>query len=53
MAFRPITVNNGPEFARQMLVRWAYKASVQVTFIRPGNPNENAYIESFNGNFLD
>ena len=26
---------------------------VQLSFIRPGKPNENAYIESFNGKFRD
>ena len=27
--------------------------AVQLSFIRPGKPNENAYIESFNGKFRD
>jgi putative transposase len=48
-----ITVDNGPEFAGQMLDSWAYEANVQLAFIRPGKPNENAYIESFNGKFRD
>ncbi len=26
---------------------------MQLSFIRPGKPNENAYIESFNGRFRD
>jgi len=26
---------------------------VQLSFIRPGKPNENAYIESFNGKLPD
>jgi putative transposase len=29
------------------------RANVQLSFIRPGKPNENAYIESFNGKFRD
>jgi putative transposase len=48
-----ITVDNGPEFAGQMLDTWAYEANVHLSFIRPGKPNENAYIESFNGKFRD
>lgn len=28
-------------------------AWLQLSFIRPGKPNENAYIESFNGKFRD
>jgi putative transposase len=48
-----ITVDNGPEFDGQVLDKWAYRHGVQLSFIRPGKPNENAYIESFNGKFRD
>ena len=48
-----ITVDNGPEFDGQVLDKWAYRSGVQLSFIRPGKPNENAYIESFNGKFRD
>lgn len=48
-----ITVDHGPEFEGQVLDAWAYQANVQLSFIRPGKPNENAYIESFNGKFRD
>jgi putative transposase len=50
---RSITVDHGPEFEGQVLDTWAYTANVQLSFIRPGKPNENAYIESFNGKFRD
>ena len=50
---RSITVDHGPEFEGQVLDAWAYVANVQLAFIRPGKPNENAYIESFNGKFRD
>ena len=50
---RSITVDHGPEFEGQVLDAWAYQANVQLSFIRPGKPNENAYIESFNGKFRD
>ncbi|MBA3505703.1 MAG: IS3 family transposase [Betaproteobacteria bacterium] len=50
---RSITVDNGPEFDSQVLDKWAYRSGVQLSFIRPGKPNENAYIESFNGKFRD
>src|SRR5437660_10518745 len=46
-----ITVDNGPEFDGQVLDQWAYRSGVRLSFIRPGKPNENAYIESFNGKF--
>ena len=48
-----ITVDNGPEFDGQVLDKWAYRRGVELSFIRPGKPNENAYIESFNGKFRD
>jgi putative transposase len=48
-----ITVDHGPEFEGQLLDAWAYQRRVQLSFIRPGKPNENAYIESFNGKFRD
>src|SRR5690606_3743759 len=47
------TVDNGPEFAGRALDAWAYQAGVKLSFIRPGKPVENAYIESFNGKFRD
>ena len=50
---KSITVDNGPEFYGQVLDQWAYRTGVQLSFIRPGKPNENAYIESFNGKFRD
>ncbi|CAM3768233.1 putative transposase [Kerstersia gyiorum] len=50
---RSITVDNGPEFAGRALDAWAYQAGVTLSFIRPGKPVENAYIESFNGKFRD
>jgi putative transposase len=48
-----ITVDNGPEFDGKVLDQWAYRTGVQLSFIHPGKPNENAYIESFNGKFRD
>lgn len=45
--------DNGPEFAGKVLDAWAYEAGVTLSFIRPGRPVENAYIESFNGRFRD
>jgi len=31
--------------------QWAYDRGIKLDFIRPGKPNENAFIESFNGKF--
>ena len=48
-----ITVDNGPEFAERVLDAWAYTHGVQLHFIDPGKPVQNAYIESFNGRLRD
>jgi putative transposase len=48
-----IRVDNGPEFISNALDAWAYQRGIKMTFIRPGKPVENAYIESFNGRLRD
>ena len=48
-----IVVDNGPEFAGRTLDAWAYAHHLELRFIRPGKPIENAYVESFNGKFRD
>ena len=50
---RSITVDHGTEFTSRALEDWAYQRGVQLDFIRPGKPVENAYIESFNGRLRD
>jgi len=46
-----IRVDNGPEFTSKILDQWAYLNGVELDFIRPGKPTDNALIESFNGRF--
>jgi putative transposase len=48
-----IVVDHGPEFTSQALDRWAYRRGVKLHFIDPGKPEQNAYVESFNGKFRD
>lgn len=48
-----IVVDNGSEFSGNEMDRWAFENGVQLHFIRPGKPTENAYIESFNGRLRD
>ncbi len=50
---RSITVDHGTEFQSHALEEWAYRCRVQLDFIRPGKPVENAFIESFNGRLRD
>jgi len=48
-----ITVDNGSEFYSKAMDSWAYRRGVQLQFIRPGKPVENAFIESLNGRLRD
>ena len=35
------------------MLNWAHARGVQLFLIEPGKPNQNAYIESFNGRLRD
>ena len=48
-----IRVDNGPEFSSQVFHQWALTRGILIEHIRPGKPQDNAYIESFNGKFRD
>lgn len=50
---RSITVDHGTEFQSRALEEWSYWRGVQLDFMRPGKPVENAFIESFNGRLRD
>ncbi len=50
---KTITVDNGTEFYSKAMDSWAYRRGVQLQFIRPGKPVENAFIESFKGRLRD
>lgn len=50
---KSVTVDNGPEFISKALDEWSYRQHMQLRFIAPGKPQQNAYIESFNGKFRD
>jgi putative transposase len=48
-----IVLDNGPEFRGRALETWAAANRVELRFIRPGKPIENAFVESFNGKYRD
>ncbi|OIQ94135.1 integrase core domain protein [mine drainage metagenome] len=48
-----IRTDNGKEFCGRAVLTWAHERSVRLFLIQPGKPNQNAYIESFNGRLRD
>lgn len=50
---KAIRTDNGKEFCSRAMLGWAHARGVQLFLIEPGKPNQNAYIESFNGRLRD
>ena len=48
-----IRTDNGKEFCGRAMLTWAHAHNVTLRLIEPGKPNQNAYIESFNGRLRD
>jgi len=48
-----IRTDNAKEFTGRAMLTWAHRHGVKLRLIEPGKPNQNAYIESFNGRFRD
>lgn len=48
-----IRSDNGKEFIGKAMMEWAEPAGVELKQIEPGKPQQNAYVESFNGRFRD
>ena len=47
-----IRCDNGPEYVSATLAAWAEKRGIQINFIQPGQPQQNAYIERYNRTVL-
>lgn len=43
----------GPDYISKALDRWAYEKKIRLEFSRLGKPNDNTFIESFNGSLRD
>ena len=46
---RVLRTDNALEFYGRAMLTWAHERRVTPRLIEPGKPNQNAYIESFNG----
>lgn len=45
---KKIRCDNGPEYVSKLLAAWAKRHEIELLFIQPGNPQQNAYIERYN-----
>jgi len=50
---KQIVCDNGPEFTCKAMFLWSKDRNVTLSFIQPGKPTQNAFVESFNGKFRD
>jgi len=52
---KPLTVvsDNGPELASMAILAWSQERGVGWHYIAPGKPQQNAFVESFNGRLRD
>ena len=47
---KPVQVrcDNGPEYISNALKEWAIEQGIMISYIEPGNPQQNAYVERYN-----
>lgn len=50
---KKIRVDNGPEFISKVFVNFCELHQIQICYIQPGKPTQNAYIERFNRTFRE
>lgn len=48
-----IRTDNGPEFISNCLSSWCKERNIEMKYIQPGEPTQNAYIERFNRLFRE
>ena len=46
-------VDNGPELTAEAFVDWCLVQRIAISYIQPGKPDQNAFIERFNRTFRE
>lgn len=50
---KKLRCDNGPEMSSRDFMDWADKRKIEIEYIEPGKPIQNAFVESFNSRFRD
>ena len=50
---KAIRVDNGPEFTSLNFQKWCKENNIEIKYIQPGSPSQNAFIERFNRYFRE
>lgn len=50
---RALRLDNGPELTSVAFTEWCAENGIEVRFIQPGKPDQNAFIERFNKTYRD
>ena len=48
---KAIRTDNGPEFTSSAFTYWCHKHRIEIRYIQPGKPVQNAFIERFNRSY--
>jgi len=50
---KKLRCDNGPEMTSRHFLDWSHKRGIEIEYIQPGKPIQNAYVESFNSRLRD
>lgn len=50
---KKLRCDNGPEMTSRHFLSWCHARGIEVEYIDPGKPVQNAFVESFNSRFRD
>lgn len=48
-----LRVDNGPELTAEVFAEWCREREIEIGYIQPGKPDQNAYIERFNRSYRE